>query len=132
MVSKEPGAFACSGFINHTLPRDVGYIRVGMRLKDQYWWAPSIEGIVVDFKMRKVGDSIAVVYVGSKALKIGDKLGTGSGLKFTIGDLLPYKATRGVMIGKVIPEREVPGIIEEKTGREFKLNLLIGTKNITR
>lgn len=120
-VSKElaeSGMFAWSGYIDYPLPKDVGYVKVGMIVKDQYWWAPAIEGVIMDIRMSKVGDSIAVVYVGSKELRVGDKLGTAQGLKFTVGEILTYD--------------KMPGIIEESTGKEFKPNLLISTKNLTR
>lgn len=120
-VSKElaeSGFFSWSGYIDYPLPKDVGYIKIGMTVKDQYWWAPAIEGTVVDIRMSKVGDSIAVVYVASKELRVGDKLGTAQGIKFTVGEIIPYD--------------EMPGIVEESTGKEFKPNLLISTKNLTR
>ncbi|KAK2591530.1 hypothetical protein QQS21_010780 [Conoideocrella luteorostrata] len=81
--------------------------------------APAIDGTIMDVRMSKVGDSIAVIFVGSKELKVGDKLGgTSQGLKFTVGEILPYE--------------EMPGIVEKSTGRIIKPNLLISTKNITR
>lgn len=85
----ESGMFSWSGYIDYPLSKDVGYIRVGMTIKDQYWWAPAIEGIAMDIRMSKMGDPIAVVYVASKKLAVGDKLGTAHGLKFTFGDILP-------------------------------------------
>ncbi len=120
-VSKElaeSGFFSWSGYIDYPLPRSDEHFRVGMVVKDQYWWAPGIEGTVVDIRMSKVGDPIAVVYVASKELRVGDKLGTAHGIKFTVGEIIPYT--------------EMPSIIEESTGKEFKPNLLISTKNLTR
>lgn len=114
----ESGMFAWSGFIDYPLPRNAGHIRVGMTVKDQYWWAPAIEGVIMDIRMSKVGDPIAVVYVASKSIMLGDKLATQHGLKFTVGEIVPYN--------------EMPGIIDTKTGREFKPNLLISTKNLAR
>jgi len=55
--------------------------------KDQKWWAPALEGAIVDIRVSKVGDPIAAVYVASKELRIGDKLGTAHGLKFTVGEM---------------------------------------------
>ncbi|KAL7900224.1 hypothetical protein HDV64DRAFT_290802 [Trichoderma sp. TUCIM 5745] len=76
------------------------------------------EGVVVDVRMSKVGDPIAVVWVASKELKVEDKLGTAHGLKFTVGEIVPYK--------------DMPSIVEDSTWKEFKPNPLISTKNLTR
>jgi hypothetical protein len=146
-VSKEfaeSGAFSWSGYINYPLPRDPGNIRVGTVLKDQWWWAPAIEGTVVNLNMSKAGNSIAVVYVASTRLEVGDKLGTMHGLKFTVGEKISYGSTTRtgheltcadtnvITVGQIIPENEMPSIVDPVTGREFKPNLLLSTKNITR
>ncbi|OAP53943.1 hypothetical protein AYL99_11823 [Fonsecaea erecta] len=131
VVSKElaeSGMFSWSGLIYYPLPKNVGYVRVGMVVKDQYWWAPAIEGTVLEVEISRSGDPIAVVYVASKVLRIGDKLGIMHGLKFTVGELLPYEVT----VTSVVPEDEMPSIIDEKTGKEFKPNMLISTKNLAR
>ncbi|KAL9122249.1 MAG: hypothetical protein Q9187_001201 [Circinaria calcarea] len=146
-VSKEfaeSGAFSWSGYINYPLPRDPGNIRIGMVLKDQWWWTPAIEGTIVNVNMSKVGDSIATVYVASTKLEIGDKLGTAHGLKFTVGEKIAYgssiRTSHGstcadastIVVGDIIPENDMPSIIDPVTGKEFKPNLLLSTKNITR
>lgn len=83
-VSKElakSGFFSWSGYIDYPLPKDVGYLRAGMMVRDQYWWAPAIEETIIDIRKSRVGDSLAVVYVTSKELRVGDKLGTAHGIK---------------------------------------------------
>ncbi|KIW76867.1 hypothetical protein Z517_09311 [Fonsecaea pedrosoi CBS 271.37] len=80
----------------------MGYVRAGMVVKD---------GLLP-----------------SRVLKIGDKLGPMYGLKFTARELLPYDIT----VTSVVPEDEMPSIIDEVTGKEFKPNMLISTKNLAR
>ncbi|KAF4460198.1 hypothetical protein FALBO_13039 [Fusarium albosuccineum] len=102
-VSKElaeSGMFAWSGYIDYPLPKNAAYVRVGMTVKDQYWWAPSIEGVIMDIRMSKMGDQIAVVYVASKKLMVGDKLGTYHGLKFTVGEIIPYSEMPSIQPGQ--------------------------------
>ncbi|KAK7937811.1 uncharacterized protein PG986_014679 [Apiospora aurea] len=130
-VSKEfaeSGCFSWRGYIDYPLPRNAGYVRIGMTVKDQYWWAPSVEGVIVDIRMSKVGDSIAVIYVASKELMVGDKLGNYHGIKFTVGELIPYETT----VTSIVPQDEMPTPVDTVTGKSFKPNLLISTKNITR
>ena len=119
-VSKEwaeSGAMGWRGVINYPLPNGV-MVKKGMMLKDQAWWKPAIEGTVVDITPTKLGDMNIIVLVGSIKLKVGDKLGGWHGVKFTIGEILESK--------------DMPGIIDKKTGREFKPNVLLSTKNIAR
>lgn len=112
------GHFAWMGEINYPIPSDCGHVRPGMVLKDQPWWKPNLEGIVTRVGMSKVGDPYAVVLVGSRSLEIGDKLATTHGLKFTTGEKLTYE--------------EMPTLVDVETGDEFKPNLLLSTKNVTR
>jgi hypothetical protein len=120
-VSKEwadSGAMGWRGVIDYPLPRNVGYVRVGMVLKDQPWWKPALEGEVVEVRMTKNGNMSLVVIVGSIKLMPGDKLATANGIKFTVGE--------------VIPSSEMPSIIDENTGKSFKPNVLLSTKNVAR
>lgn len=103
------------GHIDYPLPRDVGYIRPATKVKNQYWWAPAVKETVVYIKMSKVGESFAIIYRSSRTLGVGDKLGTAQELKVTVEELLPYEVT----VTDITPEDEIPGIIDEKTGREF-------------
>lgn len=40
--------------------------------------------------MSKAGDQIAVFYVASKGLVVGDKLAMAHGIKFTVSEILPH------------------------------------------
>ncbi len=120
-VSKElaeSGIFAWSGYINYPLPQNPGPMKIGMKMIDKDWWKPGIDGTLVEVRMSKVGDSHAVVHVGSKKLEVGDKLGVSHGLKFTVGELVPLK--------------DMPKITNEDRGEVVVPNLLISTKNLTR
>lgn len=114
----DSGHFAWMGEINYPIPSDCGHVRPGTVLKDQPWWKPNLEGIVTRVGMSKVGDPYAVVLVGSRILDIGDKLGTPQGLKFTVGEKISHA--------------DMPTLVDTETGDEFKPNLLLSTKNITR
>lgn len=48
-----------------------------------------IETALVDRRVDEAGDYMAIVYVGSKELRVGDKLGTAEGFNF-IKETLPY------------------------------------------
>jgi len=72
----------------------------------------------VEIRMSRMGEPIAVVYVASKELRVGDKLGTAHGIKFMVREIIPYS--------------QMPGIIDKTISKEFKPNLLISTKNLTR
>jgi hypothetical protein len=120
-ISKEladSGMFSWTGYINYPLPPDCGHIEPGMELMKQDWWKPAVPGTVVRVGMSKVGDPYAVTYVESKDLVVGDKLATSDGLKFTIGEKIPYK--------------DMPTLVNTDTGESFKPNLLVNTKNVTR
>jgi hypothetical protein len=65
-------------------------------------------------------DSIVVVHVASK-LEVGDKLATAHGLKSMVEEV-PY----GVTVRSIILQDEMP---DERTGKPFKQNLLLSTKN---
>jgi hypothetical protein len=120
-ISKEfanSGVFSWNGYINYPLPPDCGHIEPGMVLMNQDWWKPAIPGVVVRVGMSKVGDPYAVTYVESRELVVGDKLATSDGLKFTVGEKIPYK--------------DMPVLVNVETGESFKPNLLVNTKNVTR
>ncbi|KAK5162657.1 uncharacterized protein LTR77_011263 [Saxophila tyrrhenica] len=114
----ESGIFAWSGYINYPLPSNPGPMKIGMKMIDKDWWKPGIDGTLAEVRMSKVGDSHAVVHVGSKKLEVGDKLGVSHGLKFTVGELIPLA--------------DMPRIVNETTGEVVVPNLLISTKNLTR
>ncbi|KAM0433235.1 hypothetical protein ACHAQK_009284, partial [Fusarium lateritium] len=106
------------GHIDYLVPRNAAYIRVGTTVKDQYWWAPGIKEVNINMKISKLGDLIVVIYMASKKLIVGDKLGAHQGLKFMIGVIVPYD--------------KMLGILDHRAGEEFKLNLLSSTKSLTR
>ena len=112
------GLMAWNRVINYHLPTNAGYVRPGTVLRDQNWWRPVIEGVVLSTETTKTGDPYAIVYVTAKGPMIGDKIVTAHGLKMTITQMLTNK--------------EMPAIVEEFTNRPFKLNVLISTKNLTR
>ncbi|KAI1291210.1 hypothetical protein F5Y03DRAFT_400881 [Xylaria venustula] len=112
------GAFAWHSFISFPLPKDSGVIRPGMILKNQNWWVPATEGVVISVTTSKSGDQIANVYMIVKELKIGDKIMMGHGIKFTVGELIPYK--------------DMPRIVDDTTGEIVVPNVLINAKNLTR
>ena len=121
IVSREwamSGLMAWSGVINYHLPTDAGYVRPGTVLKDQKWWRPAIEGVVLSTETTKTGDPYAIIYVTAKGPMVGDKIATAHGLKMTITQMLTNE--------------EMPAIVEESTNRPFKPNVLISTKNLTR
>lgn len=62
-----------------------------MTVKDQYQWAPAVEGIFMDIRMIKASNSMVVVYVASKELRVGDSLGTAHGLKVTVREMNPVQ-----------------------------------------
>ena len=62
--------------------------------------------------MSKDGDSIAVVYLVCMRLMVAEKLATYHGLKFTVGELVPYKVT----VTNVMPMESMPRIIDEASG----------------
>lgn len=120
-VSKEfaeSGQFAWMGYIDYPLPMGCGDIRRGTVLEGQSWWKPAMKGLVVRVFMNRSGGLNAVVQIYSKKLEIGDKLATWHGLKFTVGELIPY--------------RDMPWLEDTVTGEKFKPNLLISTKNLNR
>ena len=121
------GALSSLGYINYPLPKDVGYIKIGIPVKDQYWWAHAIEGMVINIKMSKVGDSIATVYIALKEPRVGGKLGSVHGLKFTIGELLLYTTP----VISIIVQEEMPSITNNTTDKSFMPSLLISTKKVT-
>lgn len=112
------GATAWSGYINYPLPNNVGFVKKGMRLMDQDWWKPGIEGTIIDVRMSQTANPYVVVQVGSKTLEIGDKIANGHGLKFTVGEL--------------VEDKDMPEILDERTNETFKPNILLSTKNLTR
>lgn len=112
------GQFAWMGEINYPIPSDYGHVRPGTILSDQWWWKPNLTGLVMRVGISKVGDPYAVVLVGTKKLEIGDKLATKQGLKFTVGEKIKYK--------------DMPTLVDVETGEEFKPNVLLSTKNVTR
>jgi DNA-directed RNA polymerase beta subunit len=61
--------------------------------------------------MNKSGGTNATVAIYSQGLVIGDKLATYYGIKFTIGEKVPYK--------------DMPAIMDKKTGKKFKPSVLI-------
>ncbi len=120
-VSKEfaeSGAFAWSGYIDYPLPGACGEIGPGTILESQTWWKPAMRGLVVRVFMNRNGGLNAVVQIYSKELKVGDKLATWHGLKFTVGELITY--------------RDMPWLVDTVTGERFKPNMLISTKNLNR
>lgn len=112
------GHFAWMGEINYPIPSDCGHVRPGTVLKDQAWWKPNLEGVVTRVGMSRVGEPYAVVLVGSKTVEIGDKFATPQGLKFTVGEKVKY--------------RDMPTLVDTETGDEFKPNLMLSTKNLSR
>ncbi|KAH7001768.1 hypothetical protein B0J12DRAFT_747803 [Macrophomina phaseolina] len=114
----ESGSAAWYGFINYPLPKDCGVVESGTLLKNQPWWKPSIEGVVMSTSTSKSGDPYAIVLIGSKKAKIGDKFATNHGLKFTVGEL--------------VPAVDMPLLKDTVTGEKFRPTILISTKNITR
>lgn len=80
----ESGAFAWEGMISYPLPRESG-------LENQSWWVPAIKGVVESVTTSKNGQQIAIVYIMSKKLMVGDKLIMGHGVRFTVGELVPFK-----------------------------------------
>lgn len=114
----ESGSASWYGFINYSLPKDCGVVEPGTLLKDQDWWKPSVEGMVVSTSASKSGDPYAVVLIGSMKAKVGDKFATNHGLKFTVGEL--------------VPAVKMPLLVDTVTGEKFRPTVLISTKNITR
>jgi len=115
----EWGAFAWMGYIDYPLPNDrEGTITPGMVLEDQHWWKPAMKGLVTRIFTNKSGGTNATVAIYQKALKVGDKLGNYHGVKFTVGEIIPYT--------------QMPELMDEKTGEKFRPNVLIQTKNLTR
>ncbi|SMR62442.1 unnamed protein product [Zymoseptoria tritici ST99CH_1E4] len=68
--------------------------------------------------MSKTGGHSIVVYVFANSLEMGDKVATGHGLKFTTGEL--------------IEDCDMPGIIDEATGKAFKPDILLNIENLGR
>ncbi|KAI4179327.1 MAG: hypothetical protein LQ346_007224 [Caloplaca aetnensis] len=124
-VSKEfadSDAFAWSGYIDYPLPSGCGAVGCGTVLESETWWKPAMKGLVTRVFMNKNGGLNATVQIYCKELKIGDKIGdklaTWHGIKFTVGELIPYK--------------DMPVLIDATTGERFKPNMLVSTKNLNR
>lgn len=113
----ESGTFAWMGYIDYPLPKNVT-VEVGMVLENESWWKPAMRGVIVNVFSNRNGSWNATVYIYSKNLMIGDKLATWHGLKFTVGEIIPYK--------------EMPTLVDTCTNESFKPNMLISTKNLNR
>lgn len=113
------GSFAWMGYIDYPIPRGKhGKIEPGMVLDLESWWKPALKGLVTKVFMNKSGGTNATVAIYSKGLVIGDKLATYQGIKFTVGEKIPYK--------------DMPLLVDEKTGEKFRPSVLIQTKNLAR
>lgn len=114
----QSGAFAWFGYISFPLPKDCGVVKPGLMLDKQPWWVPATQGVVVSVTTSKSGDAIANVCMLVKELLVGDKLMLGHGIKFTVGELIPYK--------------DMPRVVDDATGEVVVPNVLVNTKNLTR
>lgn len=100
------------------MPSNVQHVRVGMTLREQWWWKPGIDGVVMDVRMSRMGDPHLIVYVALREIRVGDKIAGSHGVKFTVGEIIPLA--------------DMPELINEKTGEKLMPNLLLSTKNLTR
>jgi hypothetical protein len=89
-----------------------------VKLKEQTWCKPAIEGTAMDMVTTKNGDISIIVHVASIKIGVGDKIGSWHRFKFTAGEIIPYS--------------EMLSIIDDVTGKEFKPTLLFSTKNMSR
>ena len=110
--------FTWSGYIDYPLPSGCGSIGVGTVLENQSWWKSAMKGLIVRIFTNKSGGTSAGVNVYRKELKVGDKLATWHGIKFTVGELISYE--------------DMIWIQDTVTGERFKPNMVVSTKNLNR
>lgn len=84
----ESGLFSWSATMTCVMPsREMAYA-VGRTIRDQAWWKPDTDGIVQSIEVKPEGSCLMTMTESCENVKVGDKLSTMHGMKFTVGEIM--------------------------------------------
>lgn len=112
------GIFAWRATFAYPIPAGAGGVAAGSVLEKESWRRPDMPGTVESVFVSKSGKLYANVVLEANHLRVGDKIGTVHGMKFTVG--------------LIMPDRDMPVLRDCANGELFLADLLISTASLAR
>ena len=111
------GVFDHDGYVSHPLPSFSANVRPGSRVGEGTdWFRPADQGQVLLLGESQTKSRFATVKMKQCKLRVGDKIATQHGQKFTISQILS--------------EDELPTCIDTQTGVEFKPHVVVAASSV--
>ncbi|KAJ3083784.1 hypothetical protein HDU99_006287 [Rhizoclosmatium hyalinum] len=113
----ERGIFSHEGFVYHPIDRKTKVPELGKKITDEYtWFRPCDEAIAISYAHTASNDRALLAELRGPNLRVGDKLATWHGQKFTIS--------------RIIPRKDMPWCRCNVTKKEFQPHVIMARSSV--
>ncbi|KAJ3021558.1 UNVERIFIED_CONTAM: hypothetical protein HDU68_009576 [Siphonaria sp. JEL0065] len=111
------GIFSHEGFVYHPIDRKTKVPELGKRIGEEYtWFRPCDEAIAISYAHTASNDRALLAELRGPNLRVGDKLATWHGQKFTIS--------------RIIPRKDMPWCLCNVTGKRFQAHIIMARSSV--